>query len=186
MGLSRRTSWFDRVVPYQISREVATTTPMQTSVARCTSGMTAICWTSRARRRRSIASDTSCFIGAISQAWMGASDGSVIITSIREARYKGQLRRTLASDGHRDLRTEAWRISTERAESVRYGPVDRDYHMHQQVPAVRRRRHVLDEQVVQAIVGNAICERQVECPLHLSTELTCLSLSLSTRGKTIG
>lgn len=117
---------------------------------------------------------------------MGASDGSLIITSIRKGRYKRQLRRTLASDGHGDLRTEAWRISTERAKSVRYRPVDRDNNMDQQVPAVRRRRHVLDEQVVQAIVGNAICERQVECPLHLSTELTCLSLSLPTRGETIG
>jgi hypothetical protein len=81
---------------------------------------------------------------------------------------------------------EAWRISTERAESVRHRPVDRDNNMDQQMPAVRCRRHVLHEQIVHAIVGIAICEREIECPLHLSTELTCLSLSLSTRGKTIG
>jgi hypothetical protein len=57
--------------------------------------------------------------------------------------------------------------------------------VYQQVPAVRCRRHVLDEQIVHAIVGIAICKREIECPLHLSTELTCLSLSLPTRGETI-
>jgi hypothetical protein len=152
---------------------------MQTSVARCTSGMTAICWTSGARRRRSIASDTSWFIGAASQVRMGAS-GSLIRTSIRKGWYERQFRRTLSRDGHSDFRTEAWRISTERAERLRYRPTDRDDHVHQQVSAVRCRRHVLDEQIVHAIVGIAICERQVECPLHLSTELTCLSFSLPT------
>jgi hypothetical protein len=116
---------------------------------------------------------------------MGASDGSLILTSIRESWYERQLRRTLARNGHGDFRTEAWRISTERAERLRYRTVDRDDHVHQQVPAVRRRRHVLDEQIVHAIVSIAICERQVECPLYLSTELACLSFSLPTRGKTI-
>src|SRR5688500_12904639 len=110
---------------------------MHTSVARCTSGMTAICWTSGARRRRSIASDTSCFIGAVSQVWMGASDDSLILTSITESWHERQLRRTLTRDGHGDFRTEARRISTERAERLRYRPVHRDNHVHQQVPAVR-------------------------------------------------
>src|SRR5688572_15424045 len=153
---------------------------MQTSVARCTSGMTAICWTSGARRRRSMASDTSCFIGAVSQVWMDASDDSLIRASIRKSWHERQFGRTLARDRHRDFRTEAWRISTERAERLRYRTVDRDDHVHQQVSAVRRRRHVLDEQIVHAIVSIAICERQVECPLDLSTELPCLSFSLPT------
>src|SRR5713226_5149779 len=109
---------------------------MQTSVARCKSGMTAICWTSGARRRRSIASDTSCFIGAVSQVWMGASDGSLILTSIRKRWYERQLRRTLTRDRHGDFRTEAWRISTEGAERLRHRPVGQDDNMHQQMPAV--------------------------------------------------
>jgi hypothetical protein len=138
-------------------------------VERCTSGMTAICWTSRARRRRSIASDTSCFIGEVSQVWMGASDGSLTLTSIRKSWYERQFRRTLARDGHGDFRTEARRVSTKRAEYLRYRTVDRD-----------DRRHLLDEQIGHAIVGAAICERQVECPLHLPAELTCLSFSLPT------
>ena len=54
------------------------------------------------------------------------------------------------------------------------------------MPAVRRRRDILDEQIVQAIVGMPICEREVQCPLHLPAELPCLSLSLPTGGKAIG
>jgi len=46
--------------------------------------------------------------------------------------------------------------------------------------AVSGRRYLLDEQFVHAIVGMTICERQVECPLDLSTELTRLSFSLPT------
>ena len=111
---------------------------------------------------------------------MGASDGSLILTYIRKSWYERQLRRTLTRDGHGDFRTEAWRISTERAERLRYRPVDRDDHVHQQVPAVRRRRHVLDEEIVHAIVGIAICERQVECPLHLSTETDVPLVTLPT------
>ena len=34
-------------------------------------------------------------------------------------------------------------------ERLRHGPVDRDDHVHQQVPAIRCRRDVLDEQIVQ-------------------------------------
>ena len=58
--------------------------------------------------------------------------------------------------------------------------------MHQQMPAVVGRRYLLDEQIVHAIVGMAICERQVECPLHLPAELTCLSFSLMACRKPIG
>src|SRR6266852_1151082 len=144
---------------------------MQTSSARCTSGMTAISWTSGARRRRSIASDTSCVIGAVSQVRIGAGDDSLILTSIRKGWYERQFRRTLTRDSHGDFRTETWCISTECAKRLRHRAVGRDHHMHQQMAAVGGRRYLLDEQIVHAIVGMAICERQVECPLHLSTEL---------------
>ena len=111
---------------------------------------------------------------------MGGSDSSLIHTSFRKGRYERQFGRTLARARHRDFRTEAWRISTECAERLRHRPVSRDDHVHQQMPAVRGRRYLLDEQIVHAIVGMAICERQVECPLDLSTEITCLSFSLPT------
>jgi len=111
---------------------------------------------------------------------MGAGDGSLMLISIRNGWYERQLRRTLARDGHGDFRAKSWRISPKRAERFRYRAVARHDHVHQQVPAVRRWRHVLDEQVVHAVVDIALCERQVECPLHLSTELTCLSFSLQT------
>jgi hypothetical protein len=119
-------------------------------------------------------------MGAVSQLRMGAGDDSRILTSIREGWYERQLRRTLTRDRHRHFRAEAWRISTQRAERLRHRPICRDDHVHQQMPAVRGRRDLLDEQIVHAIVGMAICERQVECPLDLSTELTRLSLSLPT------
>src|SRR3954462_11904589 len=118
---------------------------MQTSVARRTSGMTAICWTSGARRRRSIASDTSCFIGAVSQVLMDESDDSLILTSIRKSRYERQLWRTLTRTRHGDFRTEAWRIPTERAKRLRHRLVGWDDHMHQQMPAIGGRRYLLDE-----------------------------------------
>jgi hypothetical protein len=111
---------------------------------------------------------------------MGASDGSLIITSIREGRYKRQLRRTLASDGHGDLRTEAWRISTERAERLRNRAVAWNDHVHVEVPAVRRRRNVLNEQIVQAIVGRPIRQREIQRTLYLPAELPRLSFNLLT------
>jgi len=111
---------------------------------------------------------------------MGASDGSLILTSIRKGWYERQFGRTLTRDGHGDFRTEAWAISTECAERLRHRPVSRDDHVHQQMPAVRGRRYLLDEQIVHPIVCMALSERQVECPLDLSTELTRLSFSLPT------
>jgi hypothetical protein len=142
--------------------------------------MTAICWTSGARRRRAIASDTSWFIGSASQVRIGASDSSVILTSTWESRHERQLWRTLTRDGHGDFRTEPWRISTERAERLRYRAVDWDDHVHEEVPAVRRRRHVLNEQIVQAIVGMPICQREIQRALYLSAELPRLSFNLPT------
>jgi hypothetical protein len=77
-------------------------------------------------------------------------------------------------------RTKTWRISTECAEHLGHRPVGRDDHVHQEVPGVGRRRNVLDEQIVQAIVGVPICQREVQCALHLTAELPCFSFSLPT------
>jgi hypothetical protein len=54
------------------------------------------------------------------------------------------------------------------------------------VPAVRRGRDILHEQIIQAIVGNPICEREVQCPLHLPAELPRFPQPLPTGGHGIG
>ncbi len=48
--------------------------------------------------------------------------------------------------------------------------------MHQQVPAMRRRRDILNEQIVQAIIGAAIGQRQIQCTLDLSAQLLRLPI----------
>src|SRR5687767_7895370 len=118
-------------------------------------------------------------MGSASQVWIGASDGSLILTSMRKGRYERELRRALPRGGHSHFRTEAWRILTEGAERLRHGPVDRDDHVHQKVPAVRRRGHVLNVQIFQAIVGVPIRQREIQRALNLSAELPRLSFSLS-------
>jgi hypothetical protein len=52
--------------------------------------------------------------------------------------------------------------------------------VHQQVPAVWRRRNVFNEQIVQAIVGMPICQREIQCALYLSAELPRLPFNLPT------
>jgi hypothetical protein len=47
------------------------------------------------------------------------------------------------------------------------------------MPAVGRRRHVLDEQIAQA-VSVPIHEREIQRPLYLSAQLSRLSFNLPT------
>ena len=54
--------------------------------------------------------------------------------------------------------------------------------VHQQVPAIRRGRDIIHEQLVQAIVFMPVCQREIQRSLNLSTELLCLALSLLTLG----
>ena len=53
--------------------------------------------------------------------------------------------------------------------------------MHQQVPAIRGRKNLLDEKIVEAIANVAIREREVQRPLHLPAELLCLPFGLAVR-----
>jgi len=46
------------------------------------------------------------------------------------------------------------------------------------VPAVRRRRHVFDEEIAQAVVGVPICQREIQRTLYLSAELPRLAFGL--------
>ena len=111
---------------------------------------------------------------------MGASDRSFILTSTWEYGHEGQLRRTLPGDRHRDLRTESGRLPTKCAERLGHWAVHRDDHMHEQVPAVRRWRHILNEQIVQAVVCVPIGEREIQRTLYLSAELPRLAFGLPT------
>jgi hypothetical protein len=117
-------------------------------------------------------------MGSASHVRIGASDGSLILTSIWKRRHERQLRRALPGDGHRDLRTQARRISAECAERLVHWSIGWDDHVHEKVPAVRGRRYLLDEQIVHAIVGMSICEREIQRALHLPTELPRLSFNL--------
>ena len=69
---------------------------------------------------------------------------------------------------------------TECAEHFVYRPICRDDHMHKKLSAVGRRRNVFDEQIVQAVVGMAICQREIQRALYLSAELPRLSFNLPT------
>jgi len=53
--------------------------------------------------------------------------------------------------------------------------------MHQEAPAIRGRKNLLDEKIVDAIANVAIREREVQRPLHLPTELLCLPFGLTVR-----
>jgi hypothetical protein len=91
---------------------------------------------------------------------MGAIDTSLIVASFREGRYKHQFR-WLPSDCHRHLRTYARSIAAERKDRISDRTARRDEHMHQEAPAIRRRRNFFDEQTGSAIAGIVICEREV-------------------------
>jgi hypothetical protein len=117
-------------------------------------------------------------MGSASQVRIGASDGSLILTSIRKGGHERQLWCTLPGDGHRDLRTQARRISAECAERLVHWSIGWDDHVHEKVPAVGRRGHLFDEQIVHAIVGMSICEREIQRALHLPAELPRLPFNL--------
>ena len=50
--------------------------------------------------------------------------------------------------------------------------------MYEEVPAVGRGRNVLDKQIVQAIIGLSLGQREIQRTLYLSAELPCLSFNL--------
>lgn len=77
-------------------------------------------------------------------------------------------------------------MSTERSERLGHCAVRWYENVHQQVPAVRCRRNVLDEQIVQAVVGVSIREREIQRALYLSAELPRLPLRLPARRQTVG
>ena len=69
---------------------------------------------------------------------------------------------------------------TECAERLVHRPVCRNDHVREKVSAVGCRRDVFNEQIVQAVVGMAICQREIQRALYLSAELPRLSFNLPT------
>src|ERR1051325_7243680 len=134
---------------------------MQTSAARCTSGITAICCTSGARRRRSSASETSCPIGAASQVRMAGINVSLIAAPILISRSKTQLRRPLPTYRRSHLRPESRGLASESSHRIVNREASRDNHVHQDAPAIRRWKNLLDEKIAEAIANVAIREREV-------------------------
>src|SRR5260370_20144005 len=133
---------------------------MQTWAARCTSGITAICCTSGARRRRSSASETSCPIGAASQARMGGIDVSFITTPVLISRNETQLRCPLPTYCRGHLRAESRSLAYECSNCIDDRQARRDNHAHQEVPAISGRENLLDEKNVDAIANVAIRKRE--------------------------
>src|SRR5260370_24472300 len=137
---------------------------MQTSAARCTSGITAICCTSGARRSRSSASETSCPIGAASQARMGGIDVSLIATPILISRNKTQLRRPLPTYCRGHVRAESRSLEYECSHCIDDRQARRDNHLHQKVPAIRGRKYLLNDKLIYSIANVALRERTFQRP----------------------
>ena len=87
-------------------------------------------------------------MGAASQVRTGGLDVSLIAApGWREA----QFRRTLAADRRGDVGPQPTTLDGQSRQGVGYGhPVGDDY-SHQQTFATRRRRHLLNEQISQAV-----------------------------------
>lgn len=92
---------------------------------------------------------------------MGAIDASLTTAPILVSRYKTQLRRSLPSDCRGYFRTEPRSFATERNHRISNRHAGWDEHVHQEAPAIRGRKNVLDEQIVDAIANVAICECEV-------------------------
>ena len=83
-------------------------------------------------------------------------DASLIVASIWINRDKRQLRRPLPSNGHGHLRTETRSITAEGIDRIRDRAVGRYDHVHQEAPAIRGRRNVLDKHIVEDIASITI------------------------------
>jgi hypothetical protein len=54
------------------------------------------------------------------------------------------------------------------------------------MPAIRRRKNLLDEKIIQAVANVAIRECEVQRPLHLPAELLCFPFGLTVRRRVAG
>jgi hypothetical protein len=108
---------------------------------------------------------------------------SLIATPILISRNKTQLWCPLPTYRRSDLRAKSRSLAPECSHGIDDRQARRDNHVHQEVPAIRGRKNLLDEKIVDAIANVAIREREVQRTLHLPTELLCLPLGLTVRGR---
>jgi hypothetical protein len=90
---------------------------------------------------------------------MGGIDLSLIATPILISRNKTQLRRPLPTYCRGHLRAESRSLASKCSHRIDDRQTDRNNHVHQEVPAIRGRKNLLDEKIVDAIGNVAIRER---------------------------
>jgi hypothetical protein len=88
-------------------------------------------------------------------------DASLIAAPFLASRYETQFGRTLPSDCRCYFRAETWSFAPERNHRISDGHANRDDHLHQEPPAIRSRKNVLDEQILGSIANAAIRKREV-------------------------
>jgi hypothetical protein len=88
-------------------------------------------------------------------------DASLIAAPFLAGRYETQFGRTLPSDCRCYFRTETWGFAPERNHRISDSHANRDYHVHQEPPAIRGRKNVLHEQILGSIANAAIRKREV-------------------------
>ena len=84
-----------------------------------------------------------------------------MIASIRNHRNKQQFRCAFPGNGHGHLRTETRSITAKRTDRIDDRAAGRDKHMHQEMPAVRGGRNILDEQTTRTIVSTGVRKRKI-------------------------
>ena len=112
---------------------------------------------------------------------MGDMDVSLIATPILISRSKTQLRCPLSTYCQGHLRAESRSLASECSHRIDDRQARWDNHVHQEVPAIRGRKNLLDEKIVDAIANVAIREREVQRTLYLPAELLCLPFGLTVR-----
>lgn len=113
-------------------------------------------------------------------------DVSLIAAPIPISRNETQLRCALPADGRSDLRTESWSLASECGYRIDGRQARRDRYIHHEVAAIRGRKNLVDEEILNAIANGTVGECQVQRALHLPAELLSLPLSLAVRRRVAG
>ena len=104
---------------------------------------------------------------------------SLIAAYLRRNWHKHQFWRSLSGDCHRNLRTQQRLTATKCVYRVCDGMAGLHNDVDHQMPAIRRRRHIIDKQFAFAGQPGCVRERQIQRPLHLPAELLVLPLRLT-------
>jgi len=108
-------------------------------------------------------------------------DVSLIATPIQISRNKKQFRRPLPAYCRGNLGAQSRSFASEYGHRIGDRQARRDNHVHQEVPAIRGRKNLLDEEIIDAAANVAVSKREVQRTLHLPAELPSLPLRLTVR-----